>query len=59
VVVSLYVTVDMCRSGECEGYDTDVTVGMCTYGWGSVTRRVVFYVSLGGGGLRPSGSSSG
>ena len=52
---SLYPTVGMCWFGVCWGHDTDVPrTGMCTDGFGNF-----FYVSLVGGGLRPTGPSSG
>jgi hypothetical protein len=58
VVVSLYATVDMCWFGMCWGHVTDVPRTGCVR-LGSATRRVSFYTSLDGGGLRPSGPSSG
>ena len=44
----------MCWFGVCRGYGTDVPRTGCTR-MGSVTRRVSFYASLVGGGLRLSG----
>ena len=58
VVVSLYSTRDMCWFGICSGHGTDVSRTGCAR-LGSVTRRVSFYTSLVGGGLRLSRSSSG
>ncbi len=51
-------TTDMCWFGVCWGHGTDVSRTGCTR-MGSTTRRVSFYVSLVGGGLRLSGPSSG
>ncbi len=53
-----YATVGMCWFGVWWGYGTDVPRTGCAR-LGSATRRVSFYASLVGGGLRLSGSSSG
>jgi hypothetical protein len=52
------VTADMCWFGVCWAHVTDVPRTGCTR-MGSETRRVSFYTSLVGEGLRLSGPSSG